>query len=430
MRLARRPHPTREPENRIVGDGERFFLGVIGDDGQHGPEDFLLRDPHVVAHIHEYRGLDVVARGQMRRTAAAQQDARAFLLADADVVEHAFHLPAIHQRAHDLLLARGIAVGDEAEVLFEDFLDLGLTAAGDQQAGGDGATLAGVEAHAQRREQAFLQVGVGEHHVGGFAAQFQKHFLHGGRRHGHDVAAHLRGAGEGDHVHPRVTHQLLAHLARVRRGDDVEHARGYVGVLGHDAAELGGGPRRVGCRLQHDRAAGRERRRALGKIDLQRHVPGRDRAHYADRLLAHEAAAAHAEDRGLAEIALPRVGGQKTQQPVAEADGHIAVRSAGAADTHGRAGLGGDQWAKVVLCSVQRVAQLRETVQPESVVGGPVGLVEGAARGGDGGVHVGRAGVGYVADGLFGSGVDVRVEAPGLGRYQLAVNQQPVLCGG
>ena len=38
-----------EPVDGVVGDLDRFFLGVVGDDREHRPEDLLLRDGHVAA---------------------------------------------------------------------------------------------------------------------------------------------------------------------------------------------------------------------------------------------------------------------------------------------------------------------------------------------------------------------------------------------
>src|SRR6202044_2963268 len=42
-----------ESVNRIVGDANRFVLGLVSDHGEDRTEDFLLSNPHVVARVDE-----------------------------------------------------------------------------------------------------------------------------------------------------------------------------------------------------------------------------------------------------------------------------------------------------------------------------------------------------------------------------------------
>ncbi len=71
--------------------------------------------------------------------------------------------------------------------------------------------------------------------------------------------------------------------------------------------------------------------------------------------------------------------------------------------------------------------QLLEALLAEGVVGGPVGLVEGAPCRVDGSVHLGRRRVGHHADDLLGSRVDVLEGLAGIGLDQLSVNEHPLL---
>ena len=116
------------------------------------------------------------------------------------------------------------------------------------------------------------------------AAQLQQRLLHRRRTRGQDRPAGRRRPGEGDHVHPRVGRQRRAHLVGV--GDHhVEHAGGDVGLLGDDAAVLAARPRRQLRGLEHHGVAGHQRGHRLGDVEVERHVPRRDRPDHADGLV-------------------------------------------------------------------------------------------------------------------------------------------------
>ena len=88
-------------------------------------------------------------------------------------------------------------------------------------------------------------VGVVEHDRGGLAAELEEDLLQRRRGRGHDRPAGRGGAGERDQVDARVGGRARAATVVVARGDDVEHARREVGVLGGQPAELAGRP--TGC---------------------------------------------------------------------------------------------------------------------------------------------------------------------------------------
>src|SRR5580704_1271198 len=71
---------------RIVGDPDRFLLGVTRDDGEHGAENLLLGDCHIVLHVDKHRGLhEVTGFEAFRMTLAANQQFSALFDAFADI---------------------------------------------------------------------------------------------------------------------------------------------------------------------------------------------------------------------------------------------------------------------------------------------------------------------------------------------------------
>ena len=103
-----------------------------------------------------------------------------------------------------------------------------------------------------------------------------------------------RRAGEGDLVDVVVVDQRRAGLAVA--GDHVQHALGQA-RLERQLAEAQRRERRLLGRLEHDRAAGRQRRRDLPRRHQQREVPGDDLPAHADRLLARVAVHVRLGDR-------------------------------------------------------------------------------------------------------------------------------------
>ena len=139
-----------------------------------------------------------------------------------------------------------------------------------------------------------LEVRVGEDDVGRLAAELERHALERAARLRADLAPDGSGAGEGDLVDARMVHERRAGLAVAR--DHVEHALRQTG-LERQLAEPQCGERCLLGRLQHDRAARRERRAGLPRRHQEREVPGDDLAGHAHRLLARVAVHAALGDR-------------------------------------------------------------------------------------------------------------------------------------
>ena len=76
----------------------RLVLGVVGQNGKHGSENFFLRDGHLGLHIGEDGRLHVIAFVERGRAPSAHHHSRALLLAFGDVAFHAFALRRRDQR--------------------------------------------------------------------------------------------------------------------------------------------------------------------------------------------------------------------------------------------------------------------------------------------------------------------------------------------
>ena len=138
--------------------------------------------------------------------------------------------------------------------------------------GGEGAALAamGREAHDTRRRR-FLDIGIGANDEGGFAAQFHDDTLQGRRRLRLNHRADLVRAGEMDEIDARIGGQQLAGFNVA--GDDAQHALGQADLV-RDFAKDQRFHRRIGRWLQHNCAAGRQRRNHLADIQEEREIIG------------------------------------------------------------------------------------------------------------------------------------------------------------
>src|SRR5215471_4161100 len=64
-------HVPGEPVYGVVGELDHLLLGLVGEDGEYGPEDLLARDRHVGLHVGEHRRPHVVAAGEALGPAGA-----------------------------------------------------------------------------------------------------------------------------------------------------------------------------------------------------------------------------------------------------------------------------------------------------------------------------------------------------------------------
>ncbi|HYB47821.1 MAG TPA: NAD-dependent succinate-semialdehyde dehydrogenase, partial [Streptosporangiaceae bacterium] len=155
------------------------------------------------------------------------------------------------------------------------------------EAVGGGARLTAV-AHLgdQRPLHGGVDVRVLEDDEGRVAAQLHRGVHHGVGRFAQQDPAHLGGAGERQLADPGVVQHRRDNRARLARGQHVDHAVGHA-RLGQQASDGQRGQRGLRGRLEHDRAAGRQRRADLAGGHRGREVPRRDQHRDAHRL-AHD----------------------------------------------------------------------------------------------------------------------------------------------
>src|SRR6201997_2869133 len=94
----------------VVGNADRFVLGVVSNHAEHGAEDLLLGNRHVVFHIDKHRGLHEEARFKTLRMAfSTDQHLRTLFNAFANVGFDALVLFLRHHRSNHNVGIRGIA---------------------------------------------------------------------------------------------------------------------------------------------------------------------------------------------------------------------------------------------------------------------------------------------------------------------------------
>src|SRR3954471_14110435 len=93
------PHAAGEAIDRVVGDLDGLFLGVVGNDREDGTEDLLLLNGHPGAHLGEHgRPHEVALVKTFGRLGAAGKQLGALLDPLVDVVAYALALRRRHQR--------------------------------------------------------------------------------------------------------------------------------------------------------------------------------------------------------------------------------------------------------------------------------------------------------------------------------------------
>ncbi len=233
---------------------------------------------------------------------------------------------------------------------------------------------------------------------------------------GADDPAGRRRPGEGDLVDQRVRDQGRARVTVSQ--DDVEHARrqpGFERGVAHDVGVQGG----LGRRLEHDRAARRERRRDLHHREDLGVVPRGDGPDHADRLAA--------DDRGAGGAGTDLFQGHRLDQlgvHLEQARRGEAVEGRRQPDRH--AVFLGDQLAGALGPRAEGGGELVHVV---GALGGrrlaPRTVVQGPAGGLDGPVDVGVGAQGRDAERLFGSGLEGAVRTGAQRVDPLAVDEEP-----
>ncbi len=271
---ALRPYAGCETELGVVGDAQRIGLVVERDHREHGPEDFFLRNAHVVGDAREDGGrhelaLSVALAGERM---AAEHALGAAGLGDLDVVQDflklrfcsdgpdlGFHLCRI---AHDGFARHINEHRNEAVV---------NAALHQKPRAGHAGLPSRTEDASYCAHHRLVQVRVIKHDVGGLASEFERDFL---EIPGGDLVDLLAGgvaAGEGHLGHQGVADERLPDFS-AEAGDDVEDACGETRQF-HQGGQFQQRARRVLRRLDHHGVARCKRRRDLPYRQGERRVP-------------------------------------------------------------------------------------------------------------------------------------------------------------
>ena len=393
----------------VVGNLDRLLLGLELLDRAHRPKDLLLHNLHVVRHVGEDGGLDVVSLGAVARTANLHLGAR--LLALLDVPHDAVKLELGHlgtlegfrvERVADLVLGRALL-----EALQELLVDILLH----ENARSGAAALAVVEVDAKvDPRDGVVNVCVLEDDVGRLSTELEGDLLQVRLGSGlQDHAADDGRTGKGNLVNVHVRgHGSTGDTAEA--GDGVDDTGGET-RLDDQIARVQRGQRGLLSRLHDDGVAGGDGGANLPRPHEQGEVPGDDLAAHANGLVA---GVGQRVGVGVDDLAVDLVGPAAV---VSEAAGGVGDVGQG----HGQRlsvvqSLNTGEGLRVLL------KQVRELGQHAAALGrGDLcpGAVEGLAGGGDGDVDILLGRLLHGADGLFVVGVDglERVAVDGLDEF-------------
>ena len=413
---------TGQPVTTLVGDPDRVVVILKRNHDQHRSEDLFARDGHLVVHIDEERRLHVVAAVELLGPTSAKGELGPLGQALVDVAEHTVALLCGDQRSHHHVVPLRISVGRHVEHAHKLFDGVVVACPRHEHAGRDATALARVKADRQAPHEGRVQVGVVKHDVGGLAPEFQEGSLQGRGALFHDSLTDGGGAGKRDQVHVGRQREVFPEQM-VRRGDDVDHAGGYIGLVGDHPPEQGGIPRRVRSRLEHHGVACRK---GLGKL-VDRHfkgeIPGHDGTDDAHRLPPDAARV------DLPLVALPVRHLHFPLELVHELEGvlerarerHIQLLARG---RHARTARLQDQlFAQLLALRLQPRLQLGQAMLAKCQVRGPPTRVESAPSSRDRTLHVGPGCVGHFADLLLRRGVDIVEGGAAFRRHEFAVDE-------
>jgi hypothetical protein len=196
----------------VVGNGNRLFVIVEGNDHEHGTKDLLLGDPHPIVHISEQRRLDVIPAVEASRSAASGDDASAFATPALDVVEDTDPLVSVDEGAGEDSRIVRIADLHAREAFRHDRQSFLVARTGEEQAGGERATLASVDTYERRGRQYRFEIGIVQDDHRGLATELQKESLDAASAELHDPSPSRSRSGERDEVDARILDQLLSSL--------------------------------------------------------------------------------------------------------------------------------------------------------------------------------------------------------------------------
>ena len=171
---------ARQAVRRVVSNLDRFVFVLIRKNREDRPEDFLARDGHVVIHVTEDGGLDVVASVQAIRTPCAAADQfSAFIDALLDQALNLVPLNFADNRTNGGSLTKRVARFHVFGSGFSNGKRFIVLRSRHQHSGRRITALAGVGEHlAHTAANGCRQISILKDNVCGLAAQFLSHSLH------------------------------------------------------------------------------------------------------------------------------------------------------------------------------------------------------------------------------------------------------------
>src|ERR1700741_3637962 len=196
----------------VVGDADRFILGVVSDHAEHGAENLLLGNRHVVLYIDKHRWLHEEARFKTLRMAfSADQHLRTFFNAFANVGFDALVLFLRHYRSNHNVGIRGIADRVVTHLIPYGPLYLVEPALGHEEPRSGCASLTAVQkGQDKRRRDGLVERGVVEQDCGGLSTEFERDPLHRCGAVAHDLFSDSNRPRERYLRHIRIAHHLGA----------------------------------------------------------------------------------------------------------------------------------------------------------------------------------------------------------------------------
>ena len=281
-----RPDCRGEAEVGGVGAANELVGIFEAEHREDGAEDLLAGDRHRVADIRKHRRLDEEALRAVPLPAGGTR--RPLALPGFDVAENLVELRLVDLRP---LLGVGMKRITDAplprqlhDALHEGIVDRVL----DEQPRPGAAALPLVEMDAEvRPRHRRIEIGIGKDDVGAFPPELERQPLEARCRLPHDDPRRLAGAGEGDLVDARMVDKRRPGRRPVA-GNDIDHAVGDSRFL-RQPGQAQAGQRRLLGRLDHDRAAGGQRRPPLPGHHQDREVPRDHLPHHPHRLAARVA---------------------------------------------------------------------------------------------------------------------------------------------
>ena len=268
----------------VVRDAHRLVFVLVGNDRQHRPEYLLACDGHIITDIRKHGRFDVIAFFEsIRPPGSAGNEGRSFVDPFLDQSLDLVPLKLGHHRADARIFRLWIAGLGRFGTFARDLRCFGEPLLRHQHARRRVTRLPGVfETGTGAAPDCLAEVRVVENDVGRLATEFLRDAFDRCRRILRHRNAGAGRAGKGDHCDIGMTAQRLAD-GRPVAVNQVENAGRYAGLV-QNLGEQHRVERRDLARLQHHRAAGRQRRRNFHRDLVYRPVPGRNQRAGTDRL--------------------------------------------------------------------------------------------------------------------------------------------------